>query len=190
VNVQESTPRREVSPDSRLRDPEEFTAAYRRLAPAARTAALSVLRDDAAAEDVVQDVFCELWTRPEAYRPERGTLATFVYLLTRSRALDRLRSRAAAAAALHRGAIEAQARPRAAEPTSEEVIRRVSASEMLSELDRLPDGQRAAVLLHHVGGLSDGELARAMQVPLGTAKSRIRLGTRRARDVMQQRLAA
>jgi RNA polymerase sigma-70 factor, ECF subfamily len=190
VSVQESQARTTVSPDSPLRDPEAFTAAYRRLAPTARTAALSVLRDEAAAEDVVQDVFCELWMRPEAYRPERGSLATFVYLLARSRAVDRLRSSAAAAAALHRDALEAKARPRAAEPTSEEVMRRVSATEMLSELDRLPDGQRAAVLLHHVGGLSDGELARAMQVPLGTAKSRIRLGTRRARDAMQQRLAA
>jgi len=181
---------REPERGSDLRDPEAFTAAYRRLAPAARTAALSVLRDEAAAEDVVQDVFCELWMRPEAYRPERGSLATFVYLLARSRALDRLRSSAAAAAALHRDALEALARPAAVEPTSEEVIRRVSAREMLNDLDRLPDGQRAAVLLHHVGGLSDGELARAMQVPLGTAKSRIRLGTRRARDAMQHRLAA
>jgi RNA polymerase sigma-70 factor (ECF subfamily) len=151
---------------------------------------VSVLRDEAAAEDVVQDVFCELWMRPGAYRPERGSLGTFVYLLARSRAVDRLRSSAAAAAAVRRDALEAKARPRAAEPTAEEVMRRVSATEMLSELDRLPDGQRAAVLLHHVGGLSDGELARAMQVPLGTAKSRIRLGTRRARDAMQQRLAA
>jgi RNA polymerase sigma-70 factor, ECF subfamily len=199
VNAQESTSRISVdrtrdrvsaARGSHLRDPEAFTAAYRRLAPAARTAALAVLRDEAAAEDVVQDVFCELWTRPEAYRPERGSLAGFVYLLSRSRALDRLRSSAAAAAALHRDALEARARPSAVEPTSEEVIRRVSAREMLTELDRLPDGQRAAVLLHHVGGLSDGELARAMQVPLGTAKSRIRLGTRRARDAMQQRLAA
>jgi RNA polymerase sigma-70 factor (ECF subfamily) len=199
VNAQESTSRATVARvrdrisaarESHLRDPEAFTAAYRRLAPAARTAAVAVLRDEAAAEDVVQDVFCELWMRPDAYRPERGSLAGFVYLLARSRALDRLRSIAAAAAALHRDALEARARPSAVEPTCEEVIRRVSAREMLSELNRLPDGQRAAVLLHHVGGLSDGELARAMQVPLGTAKSRIRLGTRRARDVMQQRLAA
>jgi RNA polymerase sigma-70 factor, ECF subfamily len=175
---------------SRLRDPEAFTAAYRRLAPAARAAAVSVLRDGEAADDVVQDVFCEIWMKPEAYHPERGSLATFVYLLARSRALDRLRSIAAGAAALHRGALEARARPSAVEPTSEEVIRRVSAREMLRDLDRLPDGQRAAVLLHHVGGLSDGELARAMHVPLGTAKSRIRLGTQRARDAMQQRMAA
>jgi RNA polymerase sigma-70 factor (ECF subfamily) len=173
-----------------LRDPEAFSAAYRRLAPAARAAAVSVLRDGEAANDVVQDVFCAIWMHPEAYRPERGSLATFVYIMARSRALDRLRSSAAAAAALHRDALEARARPATVEPTSDEVIRRDTARAMLRALDRLPDGQRAAVLLHHVGGLSDGELARAMHVPLGTAKSRIRLGTRRARAVVQERLAA
>jgi RNA polymerase sigma-70 factor (ECF subfamily) len=177
-------------PRTDLRDPEAFSAAYRVLAPTAHSAAMAVLRDDEAADDVVQDVFCALWTRPEIYRPERGSLATFVQIMARSRALDRVRSRAAAAAALDRGAFEARSRPATAEPPSEEVIRRDSAQRILRDLDGLPDGQRAAVLLHHIGGLSDGELARAMQVPLGTAKSRIRLGTRRARAVVQQRLAA
>jgi RNA polymerase sigma-70 factor (ECF subfamily) len=176
-------------PHSDLRDPEAFSAAYRHLAPSARTAALAVLHDGEAADDVVQDVFCALWTRPEIYRPERGSLVTFVQIMARSRALDRLRSRAAAEAALDR-AVEALSRPGTAEPPSEEVIRRDSAQAILRDLADLPDGQRAAVLLHHIGGLSDGELARAMRVPLGTAKSRIRLGTRRARAVVQQRLAA
>ena len=139
----------------------------------------------------MQDVFCALWMRPEAYRPERGSLATFVQLHgAQPRARPPAVAGGRASAALHRGALEARARPAAAEPPSEAVIRRDSAERMLSDLDRLPDGQRAAVLLHHVGGLSDGELARAMQVPLGTAKSRIRLGTRRARVAMQHRLAA
>jgi RNA polymerase sigma-70 factor, ECF subfamily len=177
-------------PAADLSDPEAFSAAYRQHAPAARAVAISLLRDGEAAEDVVQDVFCAIWTRPEAYRPERGSLSTFVHLMARSRALDRLRASAAAAAALRRDALEALARPGAVEPTSEEVIRRDSARTMLRALDGLPDGQRAAVLLHHVGGLSDGELARAMHVPLGTAKSRIRLGTRRARAVVEERLAA
>jgi RNA polymerase sigma-70 factor, ECF subfamily len=181
-------PPRDAAAD--LSDPEAFSAAYRQHAPGARAAAISVLRDGEAAEDVVQDVFCAIWMRPEVYRPERGSLSTFVHLMARSRALDRLRASAAAAAALRRDALEARARPRAGEPTSEEVIRRDSARSILSALDGLPDGQRAAVLLHHVGGLSDGELARAMHVPLGTAKSRIRLGTRRARAVVQDGLAA
>jgi RNA polymerase sigma-70 factor (ECF subfamily) len=173
-----------------LRDPEGFSAVYRRLAPTAHAAALAVLRDGEAAQDVVQDVFCALWKRPDAYRPERGSLATFVQVMARSRALDRLRSRAAATAALTRGALEARAQPTTAEPPSETVIRRDSARAVLRALDHLPDGQRAAVLLHHVGGLSDGELARATRVPLGTAKSRIRLGTRRARDAVEARHAA
>jgi RNA polymerase sigma-70 factor, ECF subfamily len=173
-----------------LRDPEAFAAMFRRLAPTAHAVATSVLRDAEAAQDVVQDVFCAIWTRPDAYRPERGSLGTFVQLMARSRALDRVRSRAAAAAALNRGALEARAQPTTVEPPSETVIRRDSARDVLRALDRLPDGQRAAVLLHHVGGLSDGELARATRVPLGTAKSRIRLGTRRARDHFQARHAA
>jgi RNA polymerase sigma-70 factor, ECF subfamily len=173
-----------------LRDPEAFSAIYRRLAPVAHTVAMSVLRDAEAAQDVVQDVFCAIWTRPDAYRPERGSLTAFVQVMARSRALDRVRSRAAATAALNRGAVEARVRPAAVEPPSETVIRRDSARAVLRALDRLPDGQRAAVLLHHVSGLSDGELARATRVPLGTAKSRIRLGTRRARDHFQARRAA
>jgi RNA polymerase sigma-70 factor (ECF subfamily) len=177
-------------PRTDLRDPEAFSAAYRVLAPSARAVALAVLHDGEAADDVVQDVFCALWTRPEMYQPERGSLGTFVQIMARSRAVDRLRSHAARAAALDRGALEARSRPATAEPPSEEVIRRDSAQAMLRDLEGLPDGQRAAVLLHHIGGLSDGELARAMRVPLGTAKSRIRLGTRRARAVVRQRLAA
>lgn len=174
----------EPLPTTPLRDPERFTAAYRRLAPTAQAAAAAVLRDADAAQDVVQDVFASLWKHPEAYRPERGSLATFVRIMARSRALDRLRSHAAGAAAYGRTAREALARPTVAEPTSETVVRRDTSRAVLSALDALPHGQRAAVLLHHVGGLSDRELAQATCVPLGTAKSRIRLGTARARDAL------
>jgi RNA polymerase sigma-70 factor (ECF subfamily) len=174
---------RDLLPD--LRDPDGFSVAYRRFAPAAHAAAFAVLRVGEAAQDVVQDVFCALWIRPDTFRPDRGSMTTFVQVMARSRALDRLRSRAAATAALNRGALEARAQPTTSEPPSETVIRRDSARAVLRALDDLPDGQRAAVLLHHVGGLSDGELARATRVPLGTAKSRIRLGTRRARAVVQ-----
>jgi RNA polymerase sigma-70 factor (ECF subfamily) len=174
----------EPIPHPQLRDPKAFTAAYRRLAPTAQAAAAAVLRDADAAQDVVQDVFASLWKHPEAYRPERGSLATFVRIMARSRALDRLRSHAAGTAAYGRTAREALVRPTVAEPTSETVLRRDSSRAMLSALDRLPHGQRAAVLLHHVGGLTDRELAQATCVPLGTAKSRIRLGTARARDAL------
>jgi len=174
----------EQRPRPHLGDPEAFSAAYRRLAPAALAAAASVLRDGEAAQDVVQEVFCAIWTHPEAYRPERGSLGTFVRVMARSRALDRLRTHAAAAASLSRRTEEARTQPDAAEPSSDAVIRRDRAHAVLRVLDDLPDGQREAVLLHHVAGLSDRELAQATCVPLGTAKSRIRLGTRRVRDAV------
>ena len=177
-------------PGAELRDPVQFAAAYRSLAPTAQAAAASVLRDPDAAQDVVQDVFASLWTHPEAYRPERGSLTTFVRIMARSRALDRLRSHAAGAAALGRTAREAGTRPAVAEPTSETVMRRASTRAVLTALDALPAGQRAAVLLHHVGGLTDRELAQATCVPLGTAKSRIRLGTARARSAVEHAVAA
>ena len=180
----------EPLPQTPLRDPNAFTAAYRRLAPTAQAAAAAVLRDPDAAQDVVQDGFTSLWTHPEASRPERGSLATFVRIMARSRALDRLRSRAAGTAAYGRNAREALVRPGFAEPVSDTVMRRQRSRAMLTALDGLPHGQRTAVLLHHVTGLTDRELAQVTCVPLGTAKSRIRLGTARARDAVQPSLAA
>ena len=95
-----------------LRDPRQFNDAYRRLAPVAFAAANRVLRDPAAAEDVVQDVFMQLWLRPSAYDPERGALARYVGMLSRSRAMDRWRSSSARDAAVERSAQEVRARRR------------------------------------------------------------------------------
>ncbi len=173
-----------------LRDPHVFTDAYRRLAATAHAAAASVLRDGAAAEDVVQDVFCAIWMHPEGCEPDRGSLATYVRIMARSRALDRVRGHAVAAAALRRTQMEAGTRPAVAEAPSDTLIRRDGTRTLLHALDDLPDVHRTAVLLHHVGGLSDRELADATRVPLGTAKSRIRAGTLRARAAVEARLAA
>src|SRR5215210_3543217 len=162
-----------------LRDPAAFAHWYRRLAPSAVAAASAVLRDPAGAEDVVQDVFATLWSKPEAFRPERGSLGTLVHLMARSRSIDRLRSRAAAETALERAGAETQVHGAESESPAEAAARRETARELLAALDDQPPAQRAAVLLHHVAGLSDRELAEVTGVPVGTAKSRIRLGTAR-----------
>ncbi len=94
-----------------------FRDAYVQLQPLALRVAQSVLGDEPAAEDVVQDVFLQLWRRPAAYDPRRGTLRTFVLMLTRSRAVDRLRStisRRAAVGAPAASCASARTRGRAA----------------------------------------------------------------------------
>jgi RNA polymerase sigma-70 factor (ECF subfamily) len=143
--------------------------------------ATRVLRERAAAEDVVQDVLLDLWLRPESFDPSRGSLRSYVLMLTRSRALDRWRSGAARAAAVKRASDEAFARPSYVPSAADVVVRRDGARQLTSVLAELPDEQRDALLLAYGRGLSAREVASAVGVPLGTAKSRLRLGLGRAR---------
>jgi RNA polymerase sigma-70 factor (ECF subfamily) len=169
-----------------LRDPIQFNDAYRRLSPLALAAANRVLRDEAAAEDVVQDVFMHLWLRPGAFDPARGTLTSYITMLSRSRALDRWRTRSARESAVERSADEVRVHRTDHESAADPVIRRESAHTLLGALGELPEDQRDALLLAYGRGLTAQEIARATGIPLGTAKSRVRLGLRKAREVLQE----
>ena len=170
-------------PESRpdLCQPDQFNEACRTLRPLAFSAANRVLRDSAAAEDVVQDVFMQLWRRPQSYDPSRGPIQRYVAMLARSRATDRWRTRSAREAAVERSAEEVRVRGEAAEDAADPVIRRDGSRRMLRALDDVPRDQREAVLLAYGRGLTAHEIARAVDVPLGTAKSRIRLGLQKTR---------
>jgi RNA polymerase sigma-70 factor (ECF subfamily) len=159
----------------------EFETAYRELAPRALTIATRVLRDRAAAEDVVQDVFIELWRRPQSYDASRGTLSAYVSMLARCRALDRMRAVAARDSADDRAARRDLVGMAAPETAADPVLRRERTSEAMAALRAVPAPQREAVLLSYGLGLSTSELAAARGLPLGTAKSRMRLGLRKAR---------
>jgi RNA polymerase sigma-70 factor, ECF subfamily len=141
-------------------------------------AAFRVLGDAALAQDAVQDVFLRVWRRPEAFDPARGDLGAYLRLMTRSRALDLWR--------------ESQVRGRAADRLKVLVDPEEAREELFSDdrdavraaVGRLPDPQREAVVLAYWGGLTAGQIARRVQIPLGTAKSRLRLGLARLRDEM------
>lgn len=165
-----------------LLDPRAFDDAFRRLRPLALAAANRVLRDEAAAEDVVQDVFTDLWRRPHTYDPSRGSLTRYVTMLARSRALDRWRSRSAREAAVERSVAATRPEQEVAESAAEPVIRHERSASLLRALDDLPTEQREAVLLAYGRGLTAREIAHAAHVPLGTAKSRVRLGLQKARS--------
>jgi RNA polymerase sigma-70 factor, ECF subfamily len=165
-----------------LEDASQFDAAYRDLRSVAFTAAHQVLRDAAAAEDVVQDVFIHLWRRPRAYDPKRGSLPRYVSMLARSRALDRWRSRSARESAVERSAHDEAVAPDVHESAEDPVFRRERSRTVLRALEGLPSDQREAVLLAYGRGLTAREIASAVHVPLGTAKSRVRLGLRKARE--------
>ena len=165
-----------------LRSAQEFERAYRRFSPGARSAAARVLGDHAAAEDVVQDVFMDLWERPEAYDSRRGPLSSYVAMVARARAIDRWRSSRAQGRATERVAQEAE-RYEVQESAAEGAIRKERARQVMRALQRIPRAQREALLLTG-SGLGHQEIALATGAPLGTVKGRVRLGLKKTRALL------
>lgn len=161
-----------------------FESAYREHYPLALSAALRVLQDAAAAEDVVQDVFAELWRHPQKFDARRGSLRGYVAMMARSRAVDRVRTRNAGSAAVDRLAVRDAERGDEMESPADSVVRRDEAGRVLTALTGLPAAQRDAVLMAYGRGFSTAEIATAAGVPLGTAKSRLRLGIQRTRQAL------
>ena len=130
-----------------------------------------------------------LWLKPSSYDPKRGSLTSYISMLSRSRALDRWRSRSARESAVDRSVTQERVLAQPAEDAAEPVIRRERTQNLLGALDTLPSDQRDALLLAYGRGLTAHEIAQASGVPLGTAKSRVRLGLRKARATLQAQAA-
>ena len=166
-----------------LGDPKAFRRAFSDHHRAVYTAAYRVLGDAVQAQDVVQDVFLRLWRRPGSYDAARGDLGSYLRLMGRSRALDlwresQVRGRAAERLKIAGGAEE----PRLDDHPAVLAERDVERAEVRAALRKLPETQRHAIVLAYWCGLTADQIARREHVPLGTAKSRIRLGLARLRD--------
>ena len=137
-----------------------------------RGVARKVLGDDAAAEDVTQDVFVWLWEKPDRFDPDRGSLRAFLTVVSRRRAIDWIRRHDADRRRADRAAQEA---PLVADDLADGVSARDDAAQVRAAVAALPADQREAVRLAFFGGLSYREVAVELGIPEGTAKSRLRL---------------
>jgi RNA polymerase sigma-70 factor, ECF subfamily len=167
---------------SELRDPRAFRLAFNTHQRAVYTAAFRILGDPAQAQDVVQDVFMRVWRRPEAFDARRGEITTYLRLMARSRALDLWREGQAAGRASDRLKLVEETAPDAVESPAVEAERDATRETVIEALKTLPEPQREALVLAYWGGLTANEIADREQVPLGTAKSRLRLGLARLRQ--------
>jgi RNA polymerase sigma-70 factor, ECF subfamily len=159
-----------------LHDHAAFSRAYAQHARAVHKVAMGVLNDHARAQDVVQDVFLRLWRRPESFDAGRGALGPYLRVMARSRALDVRRETQAGKRVSDRlRVIGERSGPHVDAGHAPE------RHDLRAALRGLPDGQREAVVLTYWGGLTAEEIARHADVPLGTAKSRVRLGVMRLR---------
>ena len=150
----------------------DFIDAYEEHVHDVRGAAWELLRDRSQAEDVAQEVFISLWRHPDRYDSTRGGLGTYLRVMARSRALDHLRSTRTA----HRIRDRLEGATPGAERVEHGPATVVERTVVRSAVRRLPKPQREAVALAYWGGLTSREISRRCEVPLGTAKSRVRLG--------------
>ncbi|HET9983598.1 MAG TPA: sigma-70 family RNA polymerase sigma factor [Longimicrobiales bacterium] len=169
-------------------DERALAALYDRYAPAARSLALAILRDEADAEEVAAEAFAQAWRLAPRFDPERGSPAVWLTTITRSRALDRLRARRRLSCALEHAAALAPGTPVMAAAPSPPPDRAVEADELRCIVGRslaeLPELQRQCLELAYFAGLSHSEIARELDEPLGTVKTRIRSGLIRLRAAL------
>jgi len=135
--------------------------------------AVRILRDASEAEDVVQEVFVQVWRQAGRYDPGRGSPEAWVCTIARSRALDRLRRRRSR-----------REEPGEALPAPASGVVPDTALAVRAALGSLPDEQRMAVELAYFEGLTQSEIARRLGQPLGTVKTRIRTGMMRLREAL------
>jgi RNA polymerase sigma-70 factor, ECF subfamily len=168
-----------------LTDPHDFARAYDEHSAGVYRAAYAIVRDAAMAQDVTQDVFLRLWRRPGSFDPGRGGLGPYLRLMARSRALDLWREGQAAGRASDRLRLVVADEDGPGEDAPPSVLQREDDRAAVREaLHALPPVQREAIVLAYWGGLTAAQIASRSGVPLGTAKSRIRLGLTRLREVI------
>jgi RNA polymerase sigma-70 factor (ECF subfamily) len=154
-----------------------------------RAAAQRVVSDAAAAEDVTQEVFLRLWLRPDLFDARRGSLAAFLCVMARSRALDRIRADGALDRARVRLAEHCAFEPATVEEPEAALVRGDEREALRHALLKLPLAQREAVTLAYGRGLNSVEIARRTHVGRATARSRLRLGLGKLRADLGQQAA-
>jgi len=159
-----------------------FTQLYDTLAPRVFGLILRVLVDRAQSEEVLQEVFLEVWQSAARFAPKKGQGRTWVLTIAHRRAIDRVRSaQAGSDRDVRAGLCELASAPAS---VADEVESRMEAEQVASALRQLPEAQREALALAYYGGYSQSEIAALTGTPLGTVKTRMRDGLSRLRIQM------
>lgn len=162
-------------------DEAAFAVLYDRYAARVLGFLMRLLRRRADAEDVLQETFWQVWSKAADFRASRANPLSWLFLLARSRAIDSLRRR--------RRQDELPS-PRPASPPDPAAVveEQETGSRVRAALATLPEEQRDSILLAFYGGLTHEELAARQRAPLGTVKTRIRLGMQRLRGILAEKV--
>nr|WP_253804131.1 sigma-70 family RNA polymerase sigma factor [Kitasatospora paracochleata] len=162
-----------------------FPPLYRALAAPVHGVVLRTLRCPAQAEEVAQEVLLEVWRTAAAYRPDRGTVTTWALTIAHRRAVDRVRAvRAATDRELRLAHRDEPIHESVHASAADEAERILAGRRVQSALGRLGSPQRQPLVLAYYGGYTQSEIARLLDLPLGTVKTRMRDGLRRLRTAL------
>lgn len=160
-------------------DGEAFRRFYDRYASLAFTFAIRLLGSRSDAEDLLQEVFLQVWRQAPTYSPERGSPEAWLITMTRSRAIDKLRSlRRRDIRPLSPDDLLPLEGERQIEPPTHASEAKLTLQGVLA---KLPEAQRTVLELAYFDGLTQSEIAARLREPLGTVKTRIRAGLERLR---------
>ena len=163
------------------KDAAAFEVYYDRHGGAAYSLAPRIVGDPQAAEDVTQEAFLSIWRSRARYDPTRGSVRAWTLGIVRNRAIDALRREGGRAPKLDLDDEAALERKEAPERTEAEALRRETARQVKGALGALPTEQSQVIELAYFGGFTHSEIARMLEMPLGTVKGRMRLGLEKIR---------
>ena len=166
-------------------DQEAFAGLYDRVAGVLFSNAIHMLGDRREAEEVVQDVFLQIWNKAAAFDSELGSPLSWMLSISRNRCIDRLRSRQRRSRVFDEAVDQTKVEVGASDSTPANAFSPEEVAAVRNAVSGLPADQRKAVAMAFFGAMTHQEIAEALKEPLGTVKARIRRGMLKLRESLQ-----
>ncbi len=166
-------------------DEAAFASFYRRFAPGLFSMIYQILQDQKESEDVMQEAFVQMWKKADSYDASRSGLFTWAVMISRNKAIDRLRSRQRRFRTVEAAAAELSVVPPQSSGAADDLLGESEERHRVrSALSQLPGAQREAIDLAFFSGMTQLEISSKLGAPLGTVKARIRRGLLALREVL------
>ena len=166
-------------------DKEALSALYDRYARLVYSLAIRIVETPGVAEEVTQDVFMVLWLRGSSYKSERGPFSAWLLSITHNRSIDELRKSRRQAKLPTVDIDEAMIVSAGGnDSVPDAVLAQLDREVILKALGKLPPTQKQVIFMAYFQGLTQSEISQAMGAPLGTVKTRMRLGLQKLRELL------
>ncbi len=171
-------------------DKEALECFYERFSTQVFSLARYMLKDEAIAEEIAQDVFLAVWQKAGTFKANRGSPKGWLMSIAHHRVIDHVRSAKRARASMDRMAQEMASMEMLYQVrTEDEAFRSIERQEIAKALQTIPEAQRTVILMSYFQGYSQSEIAEILEQPLGTVKTRIRLGMQKLRSIFKNEAA-